>query len=131
MNPDKSSDFKTAAEQSASITTPKKVTGGSIESIRPPGKFAIVVHTEGKKNGEKKYTVKRYQEMREGKLRLKTDGEGTVEAFLDDEKLEYKVMVYDEAERGQGGKSLALEITTVAKRMMKFAKELLEILQDD
>ena len=84
------------------FVAPKKVTGGSVHKIEPPyGKFAIVVHEEGEKNGEKKYKVKRYQEKREGKLELKVV-DGKVEVFLGTEKLPFKEMVYDEARRNQG-----------------------------
>ena len=84
-----------------------KITANTVENIRPPkGKFGIVTHTEGTRNGEKSYTVRRYKEEREGKLELRIEGE-TIRVYLKSEEgesaqeelLEGVMMSYEENRR--------------------------------
>ena len=103
------------------FTTPKKITAGSVHDIKPPSdRFAIVVHTDGKKTGEKKYTVHKYNEKRDGTLELKIV-DGAVEVFLGKEKLDYKVEVYDETKKNKG---VAFNINI--KKLMKFVVDVVQ-----
>merc|ERR1712226_684034 len=81
------------------FTPPKKITAGSVHDIKPPSdRFAIVVHTDGKKIVD-----------------------GAVEVFLGEEMLPYKVEVYDEAKKNKG---LALNINI--KKLMKFVVDVVQ-----
>ena len=56
-----------------------KISANTLENIRlPDGVFGIVTHVEGARNGEKRYTVRRFQGAGEGRLELRTR-EGRVE----------------------------------------------------
>ena len=95
-----------------------KITANTVENIRPPkGKFGIVTHTEGTRNGEKNYTVRRYKEERDGKLYLRVE-ENTIQVYLQhgegqsttQELLEGVMMSYEESRRSRDSFSETLRI---------------------
>ena len=95
-----------------------KITANTVENIRPPkGKFGIVTHIEGTRNGEKNYTVRRYKEERDGNLELRIEG-ARIEVYLQlgeghstrQELLEGVLMSYEESKRSKGSLSETLRI---------------------
>lgn len=98
-----------------------KISANTLENIRlPDGVFGIVTHVEGARNGEKRYTVRRFQGAGEGRLELRTR-EGRVEVYLGEEQLEGELMAYDERERNA---ALAIEAAVTAARLTAIRDDL-------